>query len=116
MKTRQASKIKKHLLSNRRPKSKWDFGVLVTVFWLLDNYERETITREGLLNGAKDWKQFSYGGGYLIYDADIAKLLCTPSELNKTRGGELPPNSGETWLDVHARALHQASEIILSNL
>lgn len=60
------------------------------------------------LNGAKDWSQYSWGGCSLIYDEDIAKLLCPPSVFKRKRGGELPPNSSEEWLDVQARALNQA--------
>lgn len=66
--------------------------------------------REWMLNGAKDWKQYSWGGSSLIYDADIAERLCTPSELKKTRHGERRPNSQEEWLDVQARALTQACD------
>lgn len=62
-----------------------------------------------LLNGADDWSQYSWGGCSLIYDYDIAKRLCNPSELKKTRNGERRPNSREEWLDVQARALYQAS-------
>lgn len=64
--------------------------------------------RAELLNGAKDWYQYSYGGSALIYDADIAERLCTPSELKVTRNGERNPSKYETWLDVQARALIQA--------
>ena len=61
------------------------------------------------LNGARDWSQYSWGGCSLIYDEDIAKLLCPPSTLKRKRNGALPPNSSEEWLDVQARALTQAS-------
>lgn len=60
------------------------------------------------LNGARDWNQYSWGGCSLVYDEDIAKLLCTPSEFKRKRSGALPPNSREEWLDVQARALNQA--------
>lgn len=60
------------------------------------------------LNGARDWSQYSWGGCSLIYDEDIAKLLCPPSTLKRKRNGALPPNSNEEWLDVQARALAQA--------
>lgn len=60
------------------------------------------------LNGARDWSQYSWGGCSLVYDEDIAKLLCTPSEFKRKRNGALPPNSSEEWLDVQARALNQA--------
>lgn len=61
-----------------------------------------------LLNGASDWSQYSYGACSLVYNQDIAKRLCTPSELKRSRNGELEPNSQENWLDVQAKALYQA--------
>lgn len=64
------------------------------------------------LNGARDWREYSYGGCTLIYDADIAERLCTPSELRRVKGGELNPNSRETWLDTQARALYQAFNML----
>ena len=65
-----------------------------------------------LLNGAENWRAYSYGGCALIYDADIAERLCAPSEYAKKRQGERAPNSRETWLDVQARALGQAATLI----
>lgn len=73
---------------------------------------RETV-RAALLNGAEDWKRYSWGGCSLIYNGDIAERLCTPSELKRKRGGELNPNAAEDWLDVQARALYQASVKVL---
>lgn len=70
--------------------------------------------REALLNGARTWKEYSYGGCALIYDADIASRLCTPSEYRRSLGGERNPNRSETWLDVQARAL-RAAEVVLWN-
>lgn len=72
--------------------------------------------REALLNGAKDWSQYSWGGCPLAYDVDIAERLCCPSELRKTRNGERRPNSREEWLDVQARALHQAANRICRHI
>ena len=65
-----------------------------------------------LLNGARDWKEYSWGGCALIYDQSIAERLCSPSELKKVRNGERRPNSSEEWLDVQARALFQAAKMI----
>jgi hypothetical protein len=65
-----------------------------------------------LLNGARTWKEYSEGGCALIYDGDIAERLCAPSEYRKTRQGERAPNARETWLDVQARALGQAANLI----
>ena len=112
MKT-QAQQIAFILNATRNPRSAWDKGVLAYALELLDAYEPQTVTKEGLLNGATDWSAYSYGGGSSIYDADIAEQLCTPSELKKKRGGELLPNAAETWLDVQARALGQACRMIM---
>jgi hypothetical protein len=70
-------------------------------------------TKENLLNGASNWKDYSYGGCSLIYDYEIAERLCTPSELKRTDNGRLQPNRNENWLDCQARALFQASRIVL---
>lgn len=77
-------------------------------------------TREGaqsaMLNGAKNWSQYSWGGSALIYDCDIARRLCTPSELKKCRDGECRPNNREEWLDCQARALVQASRRVYASI
>lgn len=65
--------------------------------------------KSAMLNGARDWSDYSWGGCSLIYNGDIAERLCTPSELKRTRGGEWRPNASEEWLDTQARALFQAS-------
>ena len=72
--------------------------------------------KKELLNGAANWREYSYGGCALIYDSEIAELLCAPSEYRKTREGQRAPNSRETWLDVQARALGQAASLIASAL
>lgn len=80
-----------------------------------EEYGRQKMTEEKLLNGAKDWKEYSYGGNSLIYDGDIAKRLSSPSELKKTNYGEKRSNAREEWLDTQARALYQASYKLLHN-
>ena len=69
-----------------------------------------------LLNGAADWSAYSYGGCTLVYDENIARHYCTPSELRKVthKDGTISEraNARETWLDVQARALHQAARFI----
>ena len=108
-------------MKNHTDRSAWNRGVTLYARELLGDvvehiergYYAAPQTRDAFervaLNGAKSWAQYSYGGCSLAYDCDIAKRLCTPSELKKTRGGELNPNSRETWLDVQARALDQAA-------
>ncbi len=65
-----------------------------------------------LLNGARDWAQWSWGGCGLCYDEDIAERYCTPSELARCRGGLRRPNRREEWLDVQARAMAQAARLV----
>lgn len=66
------------------------------------------------LNGASNWEQYSWGGCSLICNEDIAKRLCTPSELKKTDNCRKKPNKSEEWLDVQARALYQAFNRIVT--
>ena len=107
-------------LEARKDRSAWDRGVTAYAMDLVDGLEEAAAyegripepgkeCKEWMLNGARDWDQFSWGGSSLIYDSDIAERLCTPSELKKTRHGERRPNSREEWLDTQARALYQAA-------
>lgn len=106
------------IIEATNPRSAWSKGVKAYALELLEelphNVEYGTIEslEADMLNGARDWKQFSWGGCSLIYNEDIAKRLCTPSELKKTRNGERRPNGREEWLDVQARALWQAARQI----
>jgi hypothetical protein len=107
-------------LEEHKTRSAWAKGVKAYAFELLENLENVTedeqinikTLKEDLLNGADDFKQYSWNGYSLIYDSDIAAALCSPSELKKTKNGELRPNSREEWLDVQARALWQAYLLI----
>jgi len=73
----------------------------------------ETLLHKALLNGAGDWQQYSEGGCALVYDADIAERVCSPSELKRCKGGERQPNARENWLECQARALWQAECLVL---
>ena len=77
-----------------------------------DELSNENLLRKALLNGAGDWQQYSEGGCALVYDADIAERLCSPSELKRCKGGERNPNSRENWIECQARALSQASALV----
>ena len=112
------------ILEARKDRSTWDRGVTVYALELVEdlteraayegrNPENVTELREWLLNGASNWSQYSYGGCSLTYDCDIAKRLCTPSELKRTRNGERRPNAREEWLDTQARALYQAANRVV---
>lgn len=110
------------VLSGRKDRSAWEKGVTVYALELVESLGEAISSgyisadvlgnpaalEEALLDGADSWDRYSWGGCSLIYDGDIAERLCCPSELKKTRNGERRPNSREEWLDVQARALHQA--------
>lgn len=111
-------------LEARKDLSAWDKGVTAYAIDLLDQYQeraeferREAASRkeleEWLLNGASTWGEYSWGGSAQIYNGDIAKRLCNPSELKRTHNGERRPNSREEWLDVQARALAQAAKRLI---
>jgi len=94
-------------------RSAWRRGVRAYALEMIEGME-DGFAQVTLLNGAENWRAYSYGGCALIYDADIAERLCAPSEYAKKRQGERAPNSRETWLDVQARALGQAATLIAS--
>ena len=96
-------------------KSAWERGVDEYADELREQLRENKLapTEKNMLNGAKDWKQYSYGGSSLIYNEDIARRLSSPSELKKTNYGQRKPNKNEEWLDTQARALHQASRKVM---
>ena len=104
-------------INTSKARSTWARGVKEYAEFLVEGiYSNDTDVVKAdtsiYLNGAKNWKEYSYGGCALVYDYDIAKSLCTPSELRKTDLGRKMPNSSENWLDVQARALFQAHMLI----
>lgn len=114
-------------IENAKVRGAWNNGVKWYALYLIEQMEDYTKVvperaeiESVLLNGVDDWKQFSYGGCALIYDQGIAETLCSPSELKKVtrKDGTLrdKANSRETWLDVQARALYQACNLIKSML
>lgn len=81
--------------------------------WLpAEELASQKLVKRAMLNGADDWCAFSWGGCSLIYNEDIARRLCSPSELKRSRYGERRPNAREDWLDVQARALCKASALL----
>lgn len=113
--------VLRHMIEERPTRSAWSRGVKEYALEMVDHLEEYNDgaiphTMENLnawlLNGARDWKQASEGGLWLITDEEIAQRLCSPSELKKVAGGRRQPNKRETWIDVQARALFQASQIV----
>ena len=113
----------RQIISSQPSRSAWGRGVKEYALEMVDNLEEyndgeapqdfEQLKKMSL-NGATDWKQSSEGGSWLIYNEDIAERLCSPSELKKTANGRRRPSARESWLDVQARALHQAFKIVFS--
>lgn len=88
-------------IENTKAHSAWERGVNKYVYELIDKLHKEKESENAyelkniLLNGARDWRQYSYGGCSLICDCDIAMRLCTPSELKRTNYGDHRPNNSE---------------------
>lgn len=108
----KVKEIIKKLESLKTPRSAWNKGVLHYAFFIVSKFEPEVEieSETDLLNGAYDWGHASCSGCFYVSDEFIALTLCNKSELRMTR----KPNRDETWLDVQARALFQASNLILS--
>ena len=117
----------KNTIESQKTRSAWARGVKAYALELIDkldeaiehgyfeasDLESPALLERQLLNGAGSWNEYSWGGCSLIYNADIAARLCTPSELKKTGNGSCRPNANEEWLDTQARALYQASAAII---
>jgi hypothetical protein len=117
----------KATIETQKTRSAWTRGVKAYALELIEELEEAiergyfdaedlsspSLLERQLLNGASSWDQYSWGGCSLIYNADIAARLCTPSELKKTGNGSRRPNASEEWLDTQARALYQASAAIV---
>lgn len=101
-------------INNSKARSAWAKGVKNYALNLVNDTDIVKADMSVYLSGAENWKDYSYGvhGCSLVCSYDIAKLLCTPSELKKTDYGCKLPNSNENWLDVQARALYQAYMLI----
>ena len=58
------------------------------------------ITDADLLNGAKDWSQYSYVRCADICDADICERLCCPSEAKEKKAWQA---AAQCWRDLAGR-------------
>ena len=112
-------KLLESVAAVKHGRSAWARGVHAYAVELVEGMNdsadlaNEVMLQKELLNGAQSWAQYSEGGCALIYDADIAERLCSPSELKRCKGGERQPNARETWLECQARALWQAHRLIV---
>lgn len=106
-------------MKKRFARSAWDKGVYDYAFDILEPLgdELENVNADTLMNGVNTWTAYSYGGCALIYDDDIAKRMCTPSEYKKylNAGPNSKLSDSDYWLgDVQTRALFQAMSKIRS--
>lgn len=101
-------------------RSVWNKAVKADVLELienvLDNFEPEQYgtaeqLRACMLNGAKDWEQYSWGGCALVYNDAIRSHYLTPSEQKRYKGDTV---RGSHLLDIQAEALSQAARLVLS--
>lgn len=107
-------------IRSTKARSAWERGVKLYAEMIIsrisedynDDEDIDTSERR-LLNGARNWYAYSYGGCAYIYHGDIVRALCTVSERRRKQYGLYQPNRQETWLDVQARALCQAAKLIL---
>ena len=119
---RRIADIKKDIAAHSA-RSAWDRGVKGYAVEMFDDYVDRLhiaddsvrigkVVEADLLNGARDWEQYSYGGCAEVYDGDICERLCNETQKKKTHDGELPLG-GEDWLTVQARALRQVARIVM---
>lgn len=104
-------------IASGKVRSAWESGVRGYAIDLLENLDgvipdNSRELHKKLLNGADNWRHYSYSGCAYCYDRDIAAALCTTSELKRTHYGDYRPNCSENWLDVQARALYQAEYLV----
>ena len=110
--------MKKTELLNRiaevKTRGAWNKGVKTYALMIVENADDLEDVRSAaeLLNGAKNWNEYSYGGCALAYDGDIAETLCAQWELKKNKHGQYAPNRYENWCDVQTKALKQAARMI----
>ena len=110
-------------IESMKARSAWDKGVKAEAIDMLETLEyndqpAEFESLDDLLNailaGADNFEHWAYAGCGLVYNEDIAKRYCTPSELKRTHGGWFDPNPRETWIDLYARrAVPQAVKLIV---
>ena len=106
-------------IENESCRSKWERAVRDYALEMISQCEEKNITSyKELINHADaknmdDYaiaKDLSEGGCFEICNADIAKRLCTPSELKRCtrKDGTIRDLPHETWIDVQTRAVYQA--------
>ena len=107
-------------LKNEKPaRSAWERRVQATAYEIVEaidyidqlDISSRAALEGALLNGARDWSQYSWGGCSLCYNVEIAERYMTPSEFKRymAPGHDASEGfGGEQLLDLQARALRAA--------
>ena len=101
---------------SRTERSCWNRGVASLIRdyaeEVLKEHDGETVSNKELFRlwncGNETLRDAVYGGCFDIWNYDIAKRLCTPSEFKKSNEGMRNPNRCENWLDMEYRAIYRA--------
>lgn len=108
-------------IRNTKAYSAWSSGVKDYALMLLEHtvFPDDEVTsadelRCTLLSGASNWQEYSEKGYALLFDEDIASMLCTQTELRKNKHGRYNPNDTVTWIDLQANALNEAYLLIVN--
>lgn len=120
MKQKQIDIIRERII-NFPAKYVQDKGVLVYALELFDNYVDDSrydtslteVTEKDLLQGARDWDEYSKGGLSLIFDEEIAKRLYSPSKLKEILERSRLLHNNIDWMIIQANALCTASQIVI---
>lgn len=113
----------KAIEANYQPHSKWGQGVKETALDILESLDMPNTVlpehfgprRSLLLNGACDWRQYSYGGCAIVYNVSIAERFFTASEMRRYMAPGHDASMAfrdESLLDMQTRALVQAERVI----
>jgi len=116
-------RVIEYLIKKDKTRSAWEKGVNKYALKLLDMFDQsyelngDSLDEEVMLDGTSCWSQYSNDAHWasLTSKQKIAERLCSSQELEfyKDGLGLRNPLNGDTWLDVQARALCQASDKIL---
>lgn len=101
------------IATRERPRGIWRRGVLRAALELLERFPDERVlvgdVRRILLDGSRDWHEYSASGRALADEEDIARRYLTPRRFESWREGSHPHID---LVMMQARALHEACGLI----
>lgn len=101
----------------KKSRSYWAEKAKDYAYSLLENFEDDrnfdsvSKFKKALLNGAKDWEQYSYWGNSLCYNVQIAKAVLPPKKFEQYYNDKLFIPS-DKLMTLQIRALKQAWQLI----